>query len=189
MGEPHWNKALCTLYNIVSAWKENGRRTVLEMSLATEAMVKRRIFGGDVAANVAFEHLADKGKLNFRVVDLLHSTAKKVYGESFLNPSPSGHEHPDYLFRARNKVAHRRKAIFRYDNGNLHVVDSAMLHRWWDEGTTLYSWLWSKHYNPYTALNHFRAARAPVRRVNSLTAHGPNAHIAAGELPHVMGLV
>ena len=132
----------------VSIWKENDRRAVLEMALAVEVKVKRKFFGGDAAASVAFEHLEDKGKLNVRVVDLLHSTAKEVYGESFRNTNLGGHEHLDYLFRARNKVAHRGKAIFRDDNGNLHVVDNAMLHRSWDEVTTLRSWLRSKHYNP-----------------------------------------
>ena len=132
----------------VSIWNENVRRAVLEMAVAVEVMVKRKFFGGSGAAGVAFEHFEDKGKLNVRVIDLLHKTAEVVYGESFKKTNPDEYEHLDHLFRARNKVAHRGEAKFRDDNGDLDVVDNAMLHLWWDAVTTLRSWLRSKHYNP-----------------------------------------
>ena len=73
----------------VSIWKENCRRAVLEMALALEVMVKRKYFGGNDAVGAAFEHLEAKGKVNVRVVDLLHSTARDVYGESFRETNPS----------------------------------------------------------------------------------------------------
>ena len=130
----------------VSIWRENVRRAVLEMALAVEVMVKRKFFGGDVAAGAAFEHLEDKGKVEVRVINLLHSTAKSVYGESFKDTNPTEHKHLDHLFRARNKVAHRGKAIFRDDKGVLHEVDDEMLDLWWDVVTTLRSWLRVKPY-------------------------------------------
>lgn len=132
----------------VSIIRENVRRAVLEMALTVEVMVKRKFFGGDVAVGVAFEHLEDQGKMNIRVVDLLHSTAKAVYGESFRETNPDEYELLDHLFRARNKVAHRGKAVFRDDRGALHVVDGAMLRRWWDAVTKLRSWLRGKRYKP-----------------------------------------
>ena len=132
----------------VSIWRENVRRAVLEMALAVEVMVKGKIFGGDVAVGAAFEHLEDKGKVNVRVVDLLRSTAKAVYGESFKETNPDEYEHLDHLFRARNKVAHRGRAVFRDDRSVLHEVDDAMLRRWWDAVTTLRSWLRVKRYKP-----------------------------------------
>lgn len=133
----------------VSIWKENIRRAVLEMALAVEVMTKRKFLGGDSnsAVGVAFEHLENEGNLRVKVIDLLHSTAKAVYGESFREINPDEYEDLDHLFRTRNKVAHRGKAIFRDDKGDLHEVDDAMLHRWWDAVTTLRSWLRSKHYS------------------------------------------
>ena len=131
-----------------SIWRENIRRAVLEMALAVEVMVKRKFFGGDVAIGAAFEHLEDKGRVNVRVVDLLHSTAEAVYGESFRETNPNEYEHLDHLFRARNKVAHRGKAVFQDDKAVLHEVDDAMLHLWWDAVTKLRSWLRTKRYKP-----------------------------------------
>ena len=132
----------------VSIWRENIRRAVLEMALTVEVMVKRKFFGGDVAVGATFEHLEDKGKVNVRVVDLLHSTAIAVYGESFMKTNPEEYKHLDHLFRARNKVAHRGKAIFRDDSDVLHEVDDAMLHLWWGAVTKLRSWLRVKRYKP-----------------------------------------
>ena len=132
----------------VSIWRGNIRLAVFEMALTVEVIVKRKIFGVDVAVGSAFEHLEDKGKVNVPVVDLLHSTAKAVYGESFKETNPAEHKHLDHLFRARNKVAHRGKAVFRDDKGVLHEVDDAMLPLWWDTVTTLQSWLRVKRYKP-----------------------------------------
>ena len=131
-----------------SIWKTNVRRAVLEMSLAVEVMVKRKFFGGDVAVGAAFEHLEDKGIVNVRVVDLLHSTAQAVYGESFKDTSRPQYDCLDHLFRARNKVAHRGKAVFRDDKNILQNVDDTMLHRWWDAVTELRYWLRVKQYKP-----------------------------------------
>ena len=132
----------------VSIIRENVRRAVLEMALTVEVMVKRKFFGGDVAVGAAFEHLEDRGNVNVRVVDLLHLTAKAVYGDSFKDTNPDEYKHLDHLFRARNKVAHRGKAVFRDDSGVLHEVDDAMLRLWWDAVTKLRSWLRVKRYEP-----------------------------------------
>lgn len=110
-----------------SIWKENVRRAVLEMALAVEVMVKAKFLGADVAVGAAFEHLEDRGQVNVKVIDLLHSTAKAVYGESFRETNPNEHKELDHLFRARNKVAHRGRAVFRDDSGGFHQVDVAML--------------------------------------------------------------
>lgn len=132
----------------VSIWKENLRRAVLEMALAVEVMVKAKFFGGNVAAGAAFEHLEDRGKVNVRVIDLLHSTAKAVYGQSFRDTNPDEHKQLDHLFRARNKVAHRGKAIFRDDSGVCHQVDDAVLRHWWDVVASLRTWLRNSRYQP-----------------------------------------
>lgn len=131
-----------------SIWKENVRRAVLEMALAVEVMVKKKFFGRDAAVGAAFEDLEDKGKVNVRVIDLLNSTAKAVYGESFSDTNPDEYRELDYLFRARNKVAHRGEAVFRDIHANPQVVDDAMLHLWWDVVTTLRSWLRVKRHTP-----------------------------------------
>ena len=132
----------------VSIWRANIRRAVLEMALTVEVMVKRKFFGGDVAVGTAFEHLEDKGKVNVRVIDLLHSTAREVYGEGFKETNPDDYRQLDYLFRARNKVVHRGTAVFRDVNAALQVVDDAMLRLWWDVVTTLRSWLRAKRHTP-----------------------------------------
>lgn len=132
----------------VSIWKENVRRAVLEMALVVEVMVKTKIFGSEVAAGIAFQHLEDEGKVRVRVIDLVDSTAKAVYGESFKKTHPNEHKELDHLFRARNKVAHRGKAVFRDDGAVLHEVDEAKLRQWWTVVTTLRSWLRSKRYEP-----------------------------------------
>ena len=129
-----------------SIWRENHRRAVLEMALAVEVAVKEKIFGGEAAAGVAFEHLEDRGKVNARVIDLLDSTAKAVYGESFRETNREEYRQLDYLFRARNKVAHRGKAVFRDECGVLQEVDDAMLRLWWGAVTALRSWLRAKRH-------------------------------------------
>ena len=131
-----------------SIWRANVRRAVLEMALAVEVMVKRKFFGGDISVGAAFEHLEDKGKVNVRVIDLLHSTALEVYGESFKETNPDDYRQLDYLFRARNKVAHLGTAVFRDANSALQSVDDAMLRLWWDVVTTLRFWLRARRHTP-----------------------------------------
>lgn len=46
-----------------------------------------------------------------------------------------------FLFRCRNKVAHRGELIYKDDSGILHPVDNDKLAEWWKSVTVLREWL------------------------------------------------
>lgn len=64
--------ALALLSDAQTAWFEGGlRRSVLELAICTEVMVKRRFFAKDTAAGAAFDYMEDKAKVSIRVLDVM----------------------------------------------------------------------------------------------------------------------
>ena len=73
-------------------------------------------------------------------MDLIHVVAKRAFGRSFKEEQASHYKNIDFLFRCRNKVAHRGELIYRDDSG-VHTVDKEMLAVWWESALTLLKWL------------------------------------------------
>lgn len=119
----------------------NYRRGVLEMAIACEVAIKQAFFKAATPAGSAFEYLEDKGKVNFRAIDLLHGPALEAFSTSFRDSNAAEFQHLDYLFRCRNKVAHRALAEYRDDLGSLHSIDQKTLELWWQSVERLFQWL------------------------------------------------
>ena len=119
----------------------NYRRGVLEMAIACEVAIKQAFFKAATAAGSAFEYLEDKGKVHVRAIDLLHGPALEAFSTSFKESNPARYQHLDYLFRCRNKIAHRALAEYRDDGGVVHSVDRRTLELWWQSVEYLFQWL------------------------------------------------
>lgn len=125
-----------------SAWFEGGlRRSVLELAICVEIMVKRKFFAKASPAGAAFDYLEDKAKISVRVLDLLDSVAQEAFGESYRNADAKNYRNIDNLFRCRNKVAHRGELNFRDDTGGTVVVDRTTVEAWWHSVVHLKRWL------------------------------------------------
>lgn len=124
------------------AWFEgNLRRAILELAICAEVLVKRRFFSKDSPAGAAFDYLEDKAKVSVRVLDLLDTVAKEAFARSYKKEEPSNYQSIDYLFRCRNKIAHRGELPFRDDSGQLILVDPPMVETWWRAVANLKGWL------------------------------------------------
>lgn len=119
----------------------NYRRGVLEMAIACEVAIKQAFFKAATPAGSAFEYLEDKGKVHLRAIDLLHGPALEAFSTSFKDSNPAEFQHLDYMFRCRNKVAHRALAEYRDDVGVLHSIDRKTLELWWQSVECLFQWL------------------------------------------------
>ncbi|MHB8483393.1 MAG: hypothetical protein ACYDBV_11775 [Nitrospiria bacterium] len=132
-----------------SAWFEgNLHRTVLEMALACEIAVKRKFFPIDSQAGAAFDYLEDKSQVKVRIIDLIDQVAIEVFGKSFKNDHPKDYENIDYLFRCRNKVAHRAELLFRDALGKKIAVDEGMVEVWFNSVIVLKEWIDDLQNNP-----------------------------------------
>lgn len=133
---------LTLLSDAQTAWFEGGlRRSVLELAICTEVMVKRRFFAGGSPAGAAFDHLEDKAKVSVRVLDLVDSVAEEAFGKSYKVEDPDNHKRIDHLFRCRNKIAHRGELSFRDDSGKAVAVDASLVETWWQAVSHLRTWL------------------------------------------------
>jgi hypothetical protein len=122
----------------------NINRAILEMAIACEVATKRKYFTKGSTSGTAFEYLEDKNKITIRVIELIDSVAREVFGESFNDYHPNEYQNIDYLFRSRNKVAHRGEAFFRDVKGTKRKVNHSMLKKWWASSMKLIEWLDSK---------------------------------------------
>ena len=76
--------ALALLSDAQAAWFDGSlRRSVLELAICTEVMVKRRFFAQASPAGAAFDYLEDKAKVSVRVLELLDSVAEEAFGCSY----------------------------------------------------------------------------------------------------------
>ncbi len=125
-----------------TAWFQgNLRRSVLELAICAEIMVKRRFFAKASPAGAAFDYLEDKAKISVRVLDLLDAVADEAFGRSYKKEEAADYQRIDYLFRCRNKIAHRGELTFRDDSGRTINVDRSLVEGWWHAVAHLRTWL------------------------------------------------
>lgn len=123
---------------------EDIRRAVFEMAIVCELSTKRKYFSEGGISGLAFDYFEDKGKIKVTVLDLIHNVAEEALGESFKTHSHQDYENIDYLFRCRNKVAHRGKALFKDSSGTLIEPDIKLVKNWFESVESLLKWLSSK---------------------------------------------
>lgn len=134
--------ALVLLSDAQTAWFEgNLRRSVLELAICAEVLVKRRFFAEASPAGVAFDYLEDKAKISVRVLELLDPVAEAAFASSYKKHEPYNYQRIDYLFRCRNKIAHRGELAFRDDSGKSIVVNETMVESWWHAVANLMNWM------------------------------------------------
>ena len=122
-------------------FSNNHRRAIIEMAIACEIAVKHKFFFESEKTGVIFNYLEDKNKINIRVLELIGDVAKYAYGKSFKKTNDKDFQNIDYLFRSRNKVAHRGEIYFKDDGGNTITPDKTRLHDWWNSIYVLFRWL------------------------------------------------
>ena len=139
---PETSLADSLLSDAQSAWYENNlRRSVIELAICAEILVKRKFFARSSPAGAAFDYLEDKSKVSVKVLDLLSAVAKEAFSRSYKDEEPDSFKHIDYLFRCRNKIAHRGELSFKDDNGTTIIVDKTLAERWWNSVLSLKKWL------------------------------------------------
>ena len=126
-----------------SIYARNYRRSVLEMAIACEVAIKQAFFKASTPAGSAFESLEDQHKIHVRAIELLHRLALEAFSASFKDEHSREYQHLDYLFRCRNKVAHRASAQYRDDAGIMQAIDRNTLEQWWQSIEILFKWLQS----------------------------------------------
>jgi hypothetical protein len=117
------------------------RRAILELALSCEIATKRAFFGKESVAASAYEYLEDKGQVRASVPDLLGQVAKHAFGKSFKDTNSNAYKQIDYLFRCRNKIAHRGECKYNDDEGHTHTVDQATANVWLKAAHHLLEWL------------------------------------------------
>ncbi len=133
---------LALLSDAQTAWFEgNLRRSVLELAICAEVVVKRRFFAAASPAGAAFDYLEDKAKVSVRILELIDSVASEAFAQSYRQYSRADFDRIDRLFRCRNKVAHRGELTYRDDSGVTVAVDAAIVESWWHSVAHLRSWI------------------------------------------------
>ena len=122
-------------------FERNLRRAVIELAIACEIVVKRSFFSEDSPAGAAFDYLEDKSLVRVKVLELIDRVARAAFGQSFRTDHPSHYNNVDFLFRCRNKVAHRGDLSLRDDAGVKKSVNYEMVENWWDSVQQLIEWL------------------------------------------------
>lgn len=133
---------LTLLSDAQSAWYEkNLRRSILELAICTELMVKRRFFAQESPAGAAFDYLEDKAKVSVSVPDLMDAVANEAFERSYKKEQPDNFTKINYLLRCRNKTAHRGELTYRDDKGKIINVDASIVESWWYSVVDLKKWL------------------------------------------------
>ncbi len=125
-------------------YSEDLRRAIFEMAIVCELSTKRKYFSEGGVSGLAFDYFEDKGKIKITVLELISTVGAEALGESFKANSPDDFKNIDYLFRCRNKVAHRGKALFKNDNGAVTEPDIKIIKEWYKSVECLLQWLSSK---------------------------------------------
>jgi hypothetical protein len=124
-----------------SILRGNMPRAVMEMAIACEIAVRQAFFAKATPAGAAFEYIEDKARISVKVIDLVDAAARQAFGESFKDAAPDAYQDIDFLFRCRNKVAHRGETFYRDDRGTTHKVTRDTLRQWWLSAMRLLQWL------------------------------------------------
>ena len=120
---------------------KNLRRAILELAIACEIEIKRSFFSIDSPARAVFDYLEDKGKVQVSIPELLSRVAQEIFGSSFKIDHPTDFQNVEYLFRCRNKVAHRGVQSFRDNSGVKHIPCQQTVADWWHSVQDLLAWL------------------------------------------------
>lgn len=129
-----------------SCLRGNVRRAVLELAIACEVAVKRKFFGKSSGGRT-LEYLEDHRNIDVRVIDLISKGAAEVFGANFKDFDEPAYADLDHLFRCRNKVAHRGRAVFRDQHGTMQTATIAIIERWLESARKLFVWLKKLSYN------------------------------------------
>lgn len=121
--------------------QNNYRRGILEMAIACEIAVKQAFFAESTISGAAYEYLENQGRVNVRTIDLISNVAEYVFGENFRLVNETAYKNIDYLFRCRNKIAHRGQVTYRDDSGVWHQPDRDTLREWWVSLEEMLTWL------------------------------------------------
>jgi hypothetical protein len=116
-------------------------RAVIEIAIACEVLVKQTYFASDTLPGLAFEYFEDKRKINSRFIEFIDGVAKHSFGESFKEKNSNHFSNIDHLFRCRNKIVHKGKAIYHKDDGSENTIDKNTLQEWWASLEVLIEWI------------------------------------------------
>jgi hypothetical protein len=72
---------------------------------------------------------------------MIHPVAKKTFGKSFMEDEKPHYHNIEFLFRCRNKVAHRGELVYKDNPDRLCPVDKGKLVEWWEFAEILRVWL------------------------------------------------
>jgi small basic protein len=122
----------------------NVRRAVLELAIAAEVFIKNAFFARESVAGAAIDYLEGAGGRSLKATELLSGAAKNAFGVSFKEVNRTDFENIDFLFRARNSIAHRGRSRFRKDSGEEIDVDWDLLKTWWSSVSNMHTWLTSQ---------------------------------------------
>ena len=117
---------------------------VLQLAVAAEVAVKTAYFRRDPIVAEAYDFLEDKRHVEVSPIELVNQVAKRAFGERFSDHDANANQSLTYLFRCRNKVAHRGLAQYRDKDERLQVVDEVTIKNWWAAVTKLLTWLDAK---------------------------------------------
>jgi len=96
-----------------ATFQNNWRRAILEMAVGCEIAIKQAFFKKSSAAGAVYDYLEDNRRINISIIELIHKPAKEAFGESFIDVDKNSYDDIDYLFRCRNKIAHKGKVVYR----------------------------------------------------------------------------
>jgi hypothetical protein len=121
--------------------RNNLRRGILEMAIACEIAVKQTFFAESTISGSAYEYLENKGRVRIKVIELIDQVASHTFGNSFKQFNERAYTDIDFLFRSRNRIAHRGEISYRDYQGKRHEPDKEILKEWWYSVEELLNWL------------------------------------------------
>lgn len=113
----------------------------LLLAVAVEVRVKTSFLGTNSAASNAFDFSQEKGRIEISPIEFIDKIAKLTYAESFKDRHSEEFHDIEYLFRCRNKIAHRGRGVYSDKKGVLQALDKKTIYRWWYSVDALLKWL------------------------------------------------
>lgn len=117
---------------------------VLQMAILAEVVIKNHYFRRDPIVSEAYDFLEEKRQVEVTSSELINQVAARAFGEKFSAFNKDANLKLEYLFRCRNKVAHRGMAVYRDEAGKMQHADEDSLRGWWESIDILICWLAAK---------------------------------------------
>ena len=114
---------------------------VILLAVCSEVAIKTAYFRRDPVVGEAYDYLEEKRQVEVTAIELITQVAKRAFGQAFKDSEPLASQRIEYLFRCRNKVAHRGQASFRDQAGVIQIPDENTLLEWWEAVDRLLRWL------------------------------------------------